>query len=115
MVAVGVALRFLQLDVVRVCGLRASSDLVLCCRGSAHSVRGAVDLQVVRVLQHLTLVTQLLAVGPLAVAHNDHPLVSCVRLVRLDVRFSSSILRTSILVDDLSLVFVLIVDVLRLW
>ena len=104
----------LQLELVLVGGLRAASDLLLSCRCSAHGVRGTVHLQVVCILQYLSLVAQLLALLILAVANYDHSLVACVCRVGVDVRLSSAVLWTSIFVYHLALVLVLAVSVLRL-
>ena len=80
-----ISLIFLQLYLVLVGGLRTASDLVLGCGSPAYGVGRAVDLQVVSVLQDLSFVAQLLAVLVLAVTNDDHPLVSGVRLVSMDV------------------------------
>jgi len=59
-------------------------------------------------------VAQLLAFLVLAIANYDHPLVACVGMVAVNVRFSSAVLWTCFFVYHLALVLVLVIRVLRL-
>ena len=102
----------LQLQLVLVGRFWTASDLFLSCRCPSHGVCGTVHLQVVCILQYLSLVAQLVTLLVLATANHDHSLVACVGMVSVNVWFPSAVLWTSILVYHLALVLVLIISVL---
>ena len=109
----------LQLDLIIVLSFGAASHLFLIgWRASSACIHWALDLQVVCILQNLTLVTQrcIWVLIVLSVSDDNHAGVTGVRLIWLNVRcFLASIGRTSVLVvDNLASIFVLILDLLGL-